>query len=493
MTRAPSQETIAGRFNHPPFLKTLFIAEAAGNFSHYGMRNLLVLYMIDALLFQDERAFSVYASFVAILYITPMVGGLLADRYMTLKQLIYMGSILIVLGTILLSFPWEHAFYFGISVVAIGYGLYRPSVLRVLSKIYSPDDPRREAGFTIFFTAANLGPLLASLMCGWVAVTYGWQWGFISAASSMLVTIGVFLKNNDFMDALDEGHAQSPKFKKMGPILGFFVPATLIFSSIAGYLIYQPGLFHGVVLTISSMIVLYLGFVMVKLNQAMRLRVLVILILLSYHTLFFAFFEQLSSSVTLFTDRVVIREVFNFTIPTLWFQGLNPTFIVLLGPLISSVWIYLRKKNRDFSVALKFTAAFLMIALGFIVLAYGASVADCRGGVSLSFLIFGVFLHSLGEILISPIGLSAITQLSPVHLNGFFIGLFYFSVAIGNYVAGGIAKWTAFDKQPGQIIRAIDCVGIYQDVFWKIGGYALLVCFTILIFYQFINNRLIRT
>lgn len=493
MTRTPSQEAASGRFNHPPFLKPLFIAEAAGNFSHYGMRNLLVLYMINALLFQDERAFSVYASFVAVLYITPMVGGMLADRYMTLKSLIYIGSALIVLGTVLLSFPSEYAFYFGISVVAIGYGLYRPSVLRVLSKIYGPDDPRREAGFTIFFTAANLGPLLASLICGWVAVTYGWQWGFIIAASSMFVTVGVFLKNNDFMDALDEGYTKSRVFMRMAPVLGFFVPMTLIFSCVAGYLIYEPGLFHGVVLTISSMIVLYLGFVILKLNRTMRLRVLVILILLSYHMLFFAFFEQLSSSVTLFVDRVVVRDVLNFTIPTLWFQGLNPTFIVLLGPVISSVWIYLRKKNHDFSVALKFTAAFLMIALGFIVLAYGASGADCRGGVSLGFLILGVFLHSLGEILISPIGLSAITRLSPVHLNGFFIGLFYFSVAIGNYVAGGIAKWTALDKQPGQVIKAIECVGIYQEVFWKIGGYALLACLTILIFYQFINNRLIRT
>ncbi|MBX9696661.1 MAG: oligopeptide:H+ symporter, partial [Alphaproteobacteria bacterium] len=366
MTRALSRQTAADRFNHPPFLKTLFIAEAAGNFSHYGMRNLLVLYMIDALLFQDERAFSVYASFVAVLYITPMVGGLLADRYMTLKSLIYSGATLIILGTVLLTFPLEHAFYFGLSVVAIGYGFYRPSVLRVLSKIYGPDDPRREAGFTIFFTAANLGPLFASLICGWVAVTYGWQWGFIIAASSMLVTIGVFLKNNDFMNALDEGRAKSHVFMRMAPILGFFVPLILIFSCVAGYLIYEPGLFHGVVLTISSMIALYLGFIILKLNRIMRLRVLVILILLSYHMLFFAFFEQLSSSVTLFVDRVVVRDVRDFTVPTLWFQGLNPIFIVLLGPVISSVWIYLRKKNYDLSVAFKFIMAFLMIALGFI-------------------------------------------------------------------------------------------------------------------------------
>lgn len=493
MSSTHSEDAAVLRDRHPPFLKILFLSETAGNFSHYGMRNLLILYMIKGLFFPDQRAYEIYASFVAVLYITPFLGGILADRFVGLKTLLIMGTSLVMIGTFFLALIHQAFFYLGMSLVALGYGLYRPSVLRLLSRLYEADDPRRESGFTIFFTASNLGPLFASVICGWVAVTYGWHWGFFIASSSMAVSIFILLRNLRTIHAYDP-----PKEAMSSKIRQRWIHILMVFSGLsvavfAAYILYNARLFNGVMVGVLCLVLAYLGYGVINTERESRLRILVIIILLIYHMLFFVFFEQLSTSVTLFIDRVVMRDVYGFTLPTVWFQSLNPLFIVFLGPVASSFWMFLHRKKRDFTVSFKFIAAFLFICLGFYVLAYGASHASCEGYVSMLWLVLGVFLHSVGEILIAPIGLSAITQLSPLNLHGFFIGLFYFSVSLGNYWAGYIAQWTAIKHEPGASIKAIECVTIYEQVFYKIGFYAVVIMLSILIFYPFINNRLVRT
>lgn len=482
-------------YKQPSFLKTLFLSETAGNFSHYGMRNLLVLYMISDLLFSDSRAYEVYASFVAVLYITPLLGGTLADRYFSLKSLLILGACFVIIGTVLLALINQEFFFIGLGLVSIGYGLYRPSILRMLSRLYGDtNDPRRESGFTIFFTASNLGPLFASILCSWVAVTYGWHWGFSLAATSMIVSITILLFHQSEISILDQRVSGKSLSNEWMKIFMLGLPLALVICVVSAYLVYRNDLFHGAVALVFFIIAVFIvRMLLTSGERESRLRILVILILLIYHMTFFSFFEQLSSSVTLFVDRVVIRNVYDFTMPTLWFQSLNPTFIVLLGPIFSSLWIFLRRRNHDLTVSAKFITAFLMISAGFYTLSYGSIVADCDGRVNMYWLVAGIFLHSVGEILIAPIALSTITRLSPAHRHGFFIGLFYFSVAVGNYFAGFIAKWTAIDREPGALVKAMDCVNIYQGVFLKIGFYAFLAAISILFFYPFINERLIRT
>lgn len=490
-----SSDAAVASFKQPSFLKILFFSETAGNFSHYGMRNLLVLYMISELLFSDHRAYEVYASFVAVLYITPLLGGILADRYFSLKSLLVVGACFVIMGTVLLALINQEFFFIALGLVAIGYGLYRPTILRMLSRLYGEkNDPRREAGFTIFFTASNLGPLFASILCGWIAITYGWHWGFSLAAASMVVSITILLKHQAEIPSLDPRAEEASLSGGWQRIFLFCVPISLVVSALSSYLVYRNNLFHSAVALVFLVIsVFIIRMIVIAGERESRFRIIVILILLSYHTIFFSFFEQLSSSVTLFVDRVIIRNIYDFTMPTLWFQSLNPTFIVFLGPIFSGLWIFLRKRRCDLSVAAKFIIAFLMISLGFYLLSYGSINADCEGRVGLYWLVMGVFLHSVGEILIAPIALSTITRLSPAQRHGFFIGLFYFSVAIGNYLAGFIAKWTAVDRAPGALVKAIDCVNIYQGVFLKIGFYTLLAAISILVFYPFVNERLVRT
>lgn len=440
---------------HPKALFVLFFAELWERFSFYGMRALLILYMTKVLFDHmsqgeaDEKAYGIYGAYGALVYGMPVLGGLIADRVFGFKKSILFGGILMMFGHFVLALEgliFEGnlmVFFLSLALIIVGNGYFKPNISSFLGEFYEKADVRKDGAFTIFYMGVNIGAFLAPLTCGYLGETKGWHYGFGAAGIGMLIGIIVFSLNKNYF-----GEKGNPPVDKPKTIFGLPSDLTvfvfsLLLIPLAAFLLNINETMKVILLILTAGILGYLAYTALQAkDKSTGQRLLVVVVLFFFHTIFWALFEQAGGSLTLFAERNVNR----LGIPTSIFQSVNPLFIMLLAPVFSWVWVKLNQRNREPSTPMKFVLGLVQLGLGFLVIVLAAKFFNFEGKIPVVFLVLMYMLHTMGELCLSPVGLSMVTKLSPAKVVGFVMGAWFLSISLAHEVAVSIGKLTAAEE-----------------------------------------------
>lgn len=434
-------------FGHPRGLATLFFTEMWERYSYYGTRALLMLFMTNRIAagglgFSDERAGAIYGFYVAMVYLLTVPGGWVADRIIGQRRAVLLGGILISAGNFCLAAQSIAVFYAGLGLLMIGTGLLKANVSTLVGGLYAIGDKRRDSGFSIFYMGINLGAFISPLICGWVAQKYGWRWGFATSAVGMVAGLIQYALGGKYLGTTglqpsssgDPGHDRAQKRKgTIGALAGL---AILLLLVVLGS--------TGVISLTADLISNALGWVLIVVPVAVfswmifgkgwtaeeRKRAAAIFVLFAAAAVFWAAFEQAGTSLNLFGDRNTDRHIFGYEFPAAWFQSVQPILVILLAPLFA--WLWLALGRREPSSPAKFSLGLVFGGLAFAVMVPAAHSM----GVSPWWLVSCYFLQTLGELCLSPVGLSAMTKLAPQRAVGLIMGIWFLASSIGNWLAG---------------------------------------------------------
>ncbi len=412
------------RQGHPKGLYLLFCVEMWERFSYYGMRALIVLYMVQNLMYSTQKAGNIYGLYTGLVYLTPLIGGYLADRYFGQRKCISTGAILMICGLLLLAFGPKSLFLLSLCLMIIANGFFKSNISSLLGLLYENNEEKKDSAYTIFYMGINLGAFFSPLVCGTLAVKYGYEYGFASAGIGMLIGL-VFYKLFE------------------NKWLGEYGLNPVGVNNVAVVENEQQN----------------------STQQNSRLGALLVLMLFTVP--FWVCFEQAGSSLTLFAQYMTDRNFFNWEIPTGYFQSLNPLFIILLAPLMSILWGSLRNKSKEPTSVEKFAIALFLIAVSFVVLAF-AGYLSSKGLVSPWWLVAGYFIMTVAELCLSPIGLSLVSKLAPKKFLSLIMGCWFLTSFLGNLIAGMVGgKYDALS--PAQLFGMLAIVSFVS--------FLLLLCF----------------
>ena len=521
-TELPHGDSAGTILGHPKGLFVLFFAEMWERFSYYGMRALLIFYLTKHWLFDDAQAGVIYGAYTALVYITPVLGGYLADKYLGQRKAVTYGAVLLTFGHFLMGFEGSggqdaaalNIFWLALAFIIVGSGFLKANISVIVGQLYPRTDVRRDGAYTIFYMGINLGAFLGSLLCGYLGETYGWAYGFGAAGFGMLLGLIVFTVFKPLL--LGRGEPPAPLAK--GTEWGLYVVG-LVAVGMAWWMVQNQGVVGTLLGTFGIALVSYVlyiaafqipygsldrapkpslgffllssavaifGMLMVGIgNSAMvpvaaagglgmllamvyeaftrknedRDRIFAAMFLILGSILFWALFEQAGSSLNLYTDRYVDRA----GVPASVFQSVNAMYIVLLAPLFATLWTWLGRKGLEPSAPAKFGLALMQLGAGFLVLVAGAATGNMTPVVFI-FLIY--LLHTTGELCLSPVGLSAMNRLAPAHMASLIMGTWFFASATGNFVAGLIAAATGSEAASGEGAGKEVVLGVYSQIGW---------------------------
>ncbi|MDO8527608.1 MAG: peptide MFS transporter [Deltaproteobacteria bacterium] len=462
------------KLQHPKGLYILFFTEMWERFSFYGMRSLLVLYMTKRLLYGDATAYGVYGAYGALVYATPVIGGFFADRFLGYRRAVILGAVLMTLGHFMMALTHEVFFYGALALIVIGCGFFKPNISCIVGKLYPEGGQSRDAGFTIFYMGINLGAFLAPLVCGVVGETIGWHYGFALAGVGMIIGLITFIKGQKYLEGLGlppvPEKLKMPVFPGLNRVNALYLCCAIAVPVVALGL-HQSSYVGNVLYVTASIILTYLFYIAFTSDKVTRDRLLVIMVLMFFHTTFWAFFEQAGSSLTLFADRNVDRTILGWVMPASFTQSFNPFFIILLAPLFSKLWMGLQKMGRHPSIPFKFVLGLVQLGLGFGILVFGATFAKTTGVSAMIWLVLAYLLHTTGELCLSPVGLSAVSKLSPANIVGTVFGAWFLTISFSHHLAAMIAKLTRVvtdETVLGQVVNPIASLPVYSNVFFNI-------------------------
>ena len=457
---------------HPRGLFVLFFAEMWERFSYYGMRALLIFYLVQHWLYSDSEASVIYGAYTALVYITPVIGGYLADRYLGQRKAVLFGAVLLTFGHFMMAFegtgtgqdsPAINIFWLALSFIIVGSGFLKANISVIVGQLYPRTDIRRDPAYTIFYMGINLGAALGSIIAGYLGQTYGWKYGFGAAGVGMLLGLIVFIIGKPSL--LGRGESRDPARLKQ-KVAGIPFEWLLYALSFAGVglvwvLIQYQSLVGGLLAVVGAVLVGYILYTSVfKLPKQDRDRIFAALYLIFGSILFWALFEQAGSSLNLFTDRSVDRHLLGFDVPASMFQSINSIYIILLAPVFAILWTFLARRGLEPSTPAKFGLGVIQLGAGFLVLVAGASAAGTGNLTPVIFIFLIYLLHTTGELCLSPVGLSAMNRLAPAHLAGLIMGTWFFATAAGNFAAGLIASVAGAENAgPDQVIDVYSRVG----------------------------------
>ena len=493
---------LTNRKTHPAALFVLFGAEMWERFSYYGMRALLTLYMVKVLFVDlggaaDARALGIYGSYTSMVYLFPVIGGLVADRIFGFRKAVLFGGILMMLGHFALALEGMlfegnlPLFFLSLALIIIGNSYFKPNISSFLGTFYEPNDPRKDGAFTIFYMGVNIGAFLSTLTCGYVGEQISWHYGFGLAGIGMGLGLLVFwlLGPRLFGEKGKQPNPEAARKPVLGPInanQGVFL-GTFLFLPICAMLLNLDDLMATALLIISLAIVGYLIYQGVTAKDKVEgQRLLVVVVLFFFHAVFWALFEQAGGSLTLFTERSVDRMIGGSEIPASIFQSLNPFYIMILAPVFSWIWLTLNRRKLEPSTPMKFVLGLAQLGLGFAIIVLAAKFFVNQEGLVPMFFLFLLYLfHTTGELSLSPVGLSMITKLSPPKIVGFVMGAWFLSIALANKIAGEIGKLTAVghgsDLDPSELTPA-STLSIYTDTYLTWGVFVVLGAAALLFF-----------
>jgi POT family proton-dependent oligopeptide transporter len=452
------------RIKHPPGLPVLFFAELWERFGFYCVQALLVLYLTQKLMWGDKQAYDMFSAFSALIYATPVIGGYLADRLLGYRRAILVGTGLYILGYFGLGSLHPAIFNLALACLIAGNGFFKPNVSSLLGQLYNDPDPRRESGFTLFYMGINIGSFLAPLVCTYIAVNYGWHYGFASAGVGMLICLAICV--GGFHRLGDIGKAPIA-LKAQHKLL--FYPLLFIGLIAISQLLHHDTMVNNILIgfgVVTYAILIGIAFF----EQAeQRSRLIALIILMVFSVIFWALYVQTFSSLTLFTERNIDRNLLGTIVPTGMFSSINPFFIIILSPLLAVLWLRLnhRRSSWNPSVPMKFALALILMGAGFLALVVGIKFAGPTGLVCMCWLILNYFLQTIGELVLSPIGLSAVTTLSPPRIVGMMMGVWFLSSSAAYAIGGKIADLTAL---PSAIANnPLLSAPVYETNFYRFG------------------------
>ncbi|MAR95868.1 MAG: MFS transporter [Gammaproteobacteria bacterium] len=461
---------------HPKGLFVCFATEMWERFSYYGMRALLILYLTKHWNFSDATSYLIYGAYTSLVYIMPVFGGMLADQILGSKKAVTYGAILLVFGHLGMTVESsEQIFYLSLALIVSGVGFLKPNISTMVGALYDEGDPRRDSGFTIFYMGINIGAFTATLLCGYLGEEVGWAYGFGAAGIGMLFGLIIFLQGQKHLEGLAEPPSEKYKEKMNGISYENWAYISGIFMVITTWFLVQNSQIVGQLLGGFGAIFIgaWLLYALFRCAPEERDRLIVVGILILFSLIFWALFEQAGSSLNILTDRGVNRVIFGWEVPASMFQSLNAGFIFTIAPLFALLWIALAKRNMEPSTPIKFSIGIVFVGLGFLALVYGMKSSDgLQTGVFWIILIY--LLHTLGELCLSPVGLSSVTKLSPQRIVGFMMGMWFFASAAGNYVAGLIARATASESSgDSEYIFTLAQKQSFMDVYSDVGLIAI--------------------
>ncbi|HXK32408.1 MAG TPA: peptide MFS transporter [Dehalococcoidia bacterium] len=446
-------------FGHPRGLATLFFTEMWERFSYYGMRALLILFMTapiaqGGLGFDTAAAGAVYGLYTSMVYLTTLPGGWIADRLIGAQRAVLYGGILIALGHYSLAVPTLTTFYGGLLLIVLGTGLLKPNISAIVGDLYGPDDARRDAGFSLFYMGINVGALFGPLVCSWLgepragAEWVDWHYGFAAAGVGMTFALVQYVAGQRHLQGKGElkedsaaPHRLAAAWRQFYLGLGVVAAAVLGFSALTAAGTVTLAAFAGsVFLVVAALFLLYFIAVIlfVARDRTERQRLAVCFLLCIGAALFWSGFEQAGSALNLFARDLTDRVIFGTEITAGALQSVNPIFIILLAPVMGALW--LRLGDRNPSLPVKFGLGLVMLGVGFLVMMW-ASMSLAEGRVGMHWLVATYFFHTVGELALSPVGLSGITKLAPGRLVGQMMGTWFMGSAIGNLVAGLVTRY----------------------------------------------------
>jgi proton-dependent oligopeptide transporter, POT family len=453
-------------FGHPKALFILFFTEMWERFSFYGMKALLIFYLTRYHLFTDISGNLLIGSYAALVYAVPVIGGFIADRYLGFRKAIVFGGIMLVLGHMGMAYEGNAAtqsvtgeitrdntalqiFYFSLSLIIVGVGFLKANISSLVGELYQTGDKRRDSGFTLFYMGINLGSFLATLICVWLGEKYGWSYGFGAAGVGMFFGLLTFISGRKLL--MGKGESKVPEFLEQKP-LGLKNEWIIYIVSVLSALIFWQMVQRHEVVSYSLMIAGAASFIYIiyysitQLDKKAREQLMALTILIVFTVIFWALFEQAYTSLNLFADRILDRTFFGHTISAGQFLSFNALFIILLAPVFAWLWIKLGKYNPN--TAVKFSMALLFVGLGFGSLVLGINLSGL-GKVAMIWLILTYFLHTCGELCLSPVGLSAVTKLSPTKIVGFMMGVWFLATASSEFIASILANIASVDTSNG--------------------------------------------
>ncbi len=431
----------------PKGLYVLFSAEAWERFSYYGMRALLVLYLVNQLKYDRQNALQVYALYTGLVYLTPMLGGYLADKFLGARKAVLIGGILMALGHLAMAF--EPLLYQALGLLIVGNGFFKPNISTIVGGLYHDNDARRDGGFTIFYMGINLGAFFSPLVCGVLGETVGWHWGFGAAGIGMIFGLLVFMWGQKFLgstgfppgrEVTSESRLNARDWRDIG--IYTLASTALVWAVIlVGTQVGQGPMLIGGVAVTGIALVGQRAFskpdaAVEPLTKGDWQRIAVIGILAFFNIFFWMGFEQAGGTMTLFADTQTNRNLLGWEIPASFFQSINPMLIVLLAPLFSIGWKKLDQSKYSLATPAKMAIGMILLGCGFVVMYVAQGIAVETGMVGPLWLVSVYFLHTVGELFLSPIGLSMVSKLSPARLTAIMMGVWFASSAVANYSAG---------------------------------------------------------
>ncbi len=455
---------------HPRGLFVLFYAEMWERFSYYGMRALLVLYLTKHWLFTDSKSNLIYGAYGALVYITPVLGGLIADRFLGQRKAVIFGGILLAIGHGLMAVeggggqndPTINVFWSALAFIIVGSGFLKANISVIVGQLYKMSDIRRDAAYTIFYMGVNVGAALGTILVGYLGETIGWSYGFGLAGIGMVIGLLIFVAGKPALRGRGEAPAPMTQRREWS-----FYAIGLASVAMIWMLIQYQGVIQNLLIVTGLAMLGYTLYEAFKLPKEPRERIFAMLFLIALNPLFWGLFEQAGGSLNLYTDKFVDKG----GVPTSLFQSINPIYIVLFAPIFAAVWQYLGRKGLEPSAPAKFGIALTQVGLGFLVFVWGANSGV--GGLTPVLFVFLIYLlHTTAELCLSPVGLSAMARLAPLHLASFVMGAWFYMTAVGNFVAGKIGEATG--GEGGEMSKELT-LAIYSKIGWIAIGISVLV------------------
>ena len=475
---------------YPKQLWYLFLTEMWERFCFYGMRGVLAIFMVSQLSLTDKESNLKYGAIQAFVYGFTFIGGIFADKILGFKKSLFFGGVVMIAGNLIIAFSPQDLFYFGITLSIIGTGFFKPNISSMVGELYKEDDPRRDAGFGLFYSGINIGALLGGAICVYLGKYHSWSLAFLAAAIVMIIGLITFAFTKKTLGPIGDSpllHLTDAKRKSRemmvyaGSLLS--IPLILVMVKNTAY----TDMF---MYTIGPVAIIYFLFELMKLKTAAdKSKLIAAFLFIAFSILFWAFFEQSGGSLSLFAANNLSDKLLFFNIdPNIVNNTSNSLFVILFSPLLGLLWIGMNKRKLEPNTVIKFGLGFLFLSAAFYVFYYTRFFADSNGVTSLNIFALAYLVITLGELCLSPIGLSIITKLSPKHLSGMMMGLWFLGSAYGQYVAGILG---AGMSTPNDDASKVEKLMAYTDGYKQLAIYAL-VCGLILILISSLMKKLMH-
>ncbi|NCT69178.1 MAG: MFS transporter [Rhodanobacteraceae bacterium] len=485
-------------FGHPKGLYVCFFTEMWERFSFYGMKALLLLYLVKYHLFTDEHGYNLIGAYGGLVYAMPVIGGLLADRWLGMRKAVVFGGILLVLGHLGMAIEGHPAsrvdgvvtrdegalqvFYFSLALIIMGVGFLKPNISTIVGKLYGENDPRRDSGFSLFYAGINIGATVSGVLCGWLGETWGWGWGFGAAGIGMLAGLANFLYGQKHL----HGHAEPREPARLRErVLGFLTREQLIYLGALGgvvvvwgliqwhslFLKILPGVFEPspVILAMHLVSLGLLGgilwFMFTRCSKIEREQMFAVLAFIGFCLVFFTLYEQTYGSWVLFSDRAMNHDALGVEWTASQLTSLGALFILVLAPLFAWLWPWLEQRGLNPSSPAKSAWGLVFAGLSFLVLVWSARNPQANGLTNIWWFVLAYFVLEVGEMLLSPIGLSAVTQLSVPRVTGLMMGGWFLGTSYSEVLAAELGKLSALEIPEGEALNVADALARYDELF----------------------------